>query len=78
VNQNRPNFGEKELDMAHLETLMMKLDDSLQKFNDDDLVAVFAMVPWARESIHTYLLIHNVEVEKPVLERMEALLASAT
>ncbi len=63
--------------MADLETLMMRLDDSLQKFNDEDLLAVFSMVPWARESLHTYISNHQVEMEKQVLARMEALLTAA-
>ncbi len=64
--------------MADREILMMRLAESLQKFNDDDLVTVFSMVPWARESIHTYISSHQVDMEKQVLAHMEALLTAST
>jgi hypothetical protein len=63
--------------LQQLETLMTKLDDSLQQLSDDDIHAVLAMVPWARESIHTYLSNHRAEMETEVLNRIEELLIAA-
>ena len=63
--------------MSELEHLMTQLDDSLQQLNCDDIFAVIATVPWAREALHTYLISHRTDVEQDVLVRIEELMARA-
>lgn len=60
--------------MSHLENIMTRLDDSFDKLHDEDIHAVLTMVPWARESVHTYLMAHRTDFEKEILARIEEML----
>ena len=63
--------------MMQLENLMTRLDETMQEFSQDDIQDVLSMVPWARESVHSYLTSHGRELEKDVRARIEEMLNSA-
>jgi hypothetical protein len=60
--------------MLQLENIMSRLDDSFEKLHDEDIHAVLTMVPWARESVLTYLTVHRTDFEKEILARIEEML----
>jgi hypothetical protein len=65
--------------MSKTEALMTKLDDSMHLQADDDLHDIhdlLASVPWARESLQTYLNSQRPKLEDDVRAFIDELLAS--
>ena len=62
--------------MSQLELLMTRLDDSMQEQTDDEIHAVLAEVPWAREALHSYLTSHRLHMQPDVLALIDELLSS--
>lgn len=64
------------LNMSHMEILMTRLDDNSQQQTDEEIHAVLAEVPWAREALYTYLISHRRELHNDVLAMIDEMLST--
>jgi hypothetical protein len=76
IAQQPSNTVTEEPAMSRLETMLTRIDEHRQDGREDDVYAVLASVPWARESLSSYVAFHRPDLEGDVLACICELLAA--